>query len=309
MADQPRGNDPNQFGRDMGDRIRQDVHDRINARLDAKRSRWEAKMERRRLRWQARAYRHRNPFGGILVGFLLAGIGVLLLLQNLGILSIDELWDYWPVILIVFGGSRLVSSWDAGGRIFGAILLAVGGIFLLRNFGLLHANVWAYFWPVVLIAIGLALLARALGGSHAWDLWTDHHSSNPPTDAGAGTAFSPPASSDLRNTFREEHIFSGARRTYDTQEFEGGEVLAIFGGAELDLRKAATKRDQVIIEANAFFGGVEIRVPDAWRVELRGTGIFGGYADETMQAVSPEIRRPVLIVTGSAVFGGVSVKN
>jgi hypothetical protein len=311
MADQDPGERRRDYS-DLGDRIRRDVHDEILSRVDRRRLRWEAKMERRRHRM---VYAGRNPFGGLVIGAILAGIGVLLLLQNLGILVVDDLWEYWPVILIVAGGSRLMSAWDLGGRIFGGIVLFVGGVFLLRNLGLLHGNVWAYFWPVMLIAIGLGLLIRALEGNHAWDLWSDHRTPPvPPSpgpgsgNAGAGPDFQRPPLNDIQNSFKEDHIFSGAKRRIETKDFEGGEALAIFGGAEIDLRKADTKREQVFIEANAIFGGIEIRVPETWRVILRGTGVFGGFNDETVQPMN-DTKAPRLIVTGSAIFGGVNVKN
>jgi len=310
MADQNPGERPRDFS-DLGDRIRRDIHDEIQDRFDRRRQRWEAKMERRRRRYSRMAYGRQNPFGGIVIGLILAGIGVLLLLQNLGIPFFDEIWDYWPVILIVVGGSRLVSAWDTGGRIFGAIVMFVGAVFLLRNLGLLHGSVWAYFWPVMLIAIGFGLLARALEGNRAWDLWTDSSTSQTSGSAAGGTAasFQRPATYDLRNSFKEDHIFGGGKRRFETQEFEGGEALAVFGGIEIDLRKADTKRDTVVIEANAIFGGIEIRVPESWRVVMRGTGIFGGYSDETIQPVGGDAKHPELIVTGAAVFGGVSIKN
>ncbi len=305
-----------QHSDDLGERIRQNVNAEIRARMDARRARFEAKMERRRLKWQARSYRYQNPFGGLLIGAVLAGIGVLLLLQNLGVLYIDDLWQYWPVILIVVGGSRLVSAWDTGGRIFGGMLLFIGAVFLLHNLGLLRGNVLAYFWPVMLIAIGLALLVRALEGNRAWDLWHDPSArgggaagtGTPGTSAAGAAGAARPSTIDFRNGFKEDHIFSGAKRRIETQEFEGGEALAVFGGIELDLRKADTKRPQVFIDANAIFGGIEIRVPEHWRITVRGTGIFGGFADETAQPPGGDPNRPELIVTGAAVFGGVSVK-
>lgn len=329
MADQdPNQRDPGNrgFSDHLGDQIRRDVHDHIMDRMERRRLRWEAKMERRRMRYAGIVYRHRNPFGGVVIGMILAGIGVVLLLQNLGIFYFDDLWQYWPVLLIVLGGSRLVTAWDLGGRIFGGIVMFVGAVFLLHNLGLLHGNVWEYFWPVILIAIGVGLLVRALEGSHAWDLW-DRGSTNrgappsgstpgggvPPAGAGpSGTSqqswFSPTAGADVRDIFKEEHIFSGAKRRMETQNFQGGEALAIFGGIELDLRKSDTKLDRVVIEANAIFGGIEIRIPETWRVLLRGTGVFGGFGDETIQPVAGD-KHPELIVTGAAIFGGVNVKN
>ncbi len=314
--------DKNDPGRDFGDRLREDIHseihDRFHEQMDRRRERWEAKMARRQQRWQNRWSRRRsNPFGGLLAGAILAGIGVLLLLQNLGIILVDDLWDYWPVILIVVGISRAASAWDFGGRVWGGIVAFVGAVFLIKNLGLLHGSVWGFFWPVILIAIGLGLLAKALDRNHAWDLWGDRGGSGvsgsggtpPSAGAPADTGPRPRVGADLRNTFKEDHVFGGGKRRIETQDFEGGEAVAIFGGLELDLRKADTKREEVYIEANAIFGGIEIRVPETWDVTVRGTGVFGGYGDETQRMPSADGKRPHLIVTGGAIFGGVNVKN
>ncbi len=37
----------------------------------------------------------------------------------------------------------------------------------------------------------------------------------------------------------------------DSQNFQGGEAFALFGGVEIDLRKSATTSDEILIEANA----------------------------------------------------------
>ncbi len=53
---------------------------------------------------------------------------------------------------------------DFGAIIFGAILLVVGGYFLLRNtLGWEMPDIdWDMVWPVVVIAIGVAVLLGAL---------------------------------------------------------------------------------------------------------------------------------------------------
>jgi hypothetical protein len=70
------------------------------------------------------------------------------------------------------------------------------------------------------------------------------------------------------------------------------------------------KRDEVVVEVNAIFGGVDVRVPENWTVIVRGAGIFGGYEDKTMDSrAAPEGKQPHLIVNGFAVFGGVTIQN
>ena len=95
----------------------------------------------------------------------------------------------------------------------------------------------------------------------------------------------------------------------ETKDFRSADLLAVFGGIDLDLRPAFITQEAVI-DANAIFGGIEIRVPQNWVVDLRGTGIFGGYEDKTIHPVSdPNVPAPRLVVTGSAIFGGVSISN
>src|SRR4029077_3068243 len=87
-------------------------------------------------------------------------IGALFLLSNLGIFYFDNLWEYWPVILIVLGVSRAAGSRHISGWISGGILVMIGTVFLLRNLGVIHGSVWQYFWPLILIMVGVSMLLR-----------------------------------------------------------------------------------------------------------------------------------------------------
>lgn len=295
--------------------------DDSDSRHERRRQRWEERMERRRERWESRwaGGRRHSGSGGLVIGVILAGIGVLLLLQNLGILYIDDLWRYWPVILIAVGMTKVVTSFAFGGRVWGAVVAFVGVVFLLDNLNIIRGNVWNYLWPAVLIAVGVGMLVRSIDRGNRWDWW------NPPPPVNAGGATPGPGSGmgplgtvsagssisggSLQNTLSEYAFFGGIRRRIDSQDFEGGDVLAIFGGIRVDMDRAGTKKDEIRIEANALFGGVDFRVPDTWAVTVRGVGIFGGYEDKTVEPRPTEGKSPHLIITGVAVFGGVTVKN
>ena len=43
---------------------------------------------------------------------------------------------------------------------FGVLLLILGGLMLLNQFGLLRGDTWDYFWPVVVIAIGVSMIFK-----------------------------------------------------------------------------------------------------------------------------------------------------
>lgn len=55
-----------------------------------------------------------------------------------------------------------------GGILTGAILILVGVAFLLRNAGILDLD-WSLLWPLVLVAIGIAVIVGALrAGNRGW---------------------------------------------------------------------------------------------------------------------------------------------
>src|SRR5579863_5490550 len=266
---------------------------------------WDEERQRRHQeRWERHALRrqqrmhHRGPNPAV-AGVILLIVGVVFLLTNLGVLYPDDVHTYWPILLIAFGVAHAVLPRSTGRRFLGGILAVVGMVLLAHNLGYIHAPIWQLIWPVFLILMGISFLLRAIRGGQA-----------PPGSSNqAATMGFPPMSSSDPNVLNEVTVFGGVRRKIVSQEFEGGEVSAVFGGVEIDLRAAATKKDEVIIELNAIFGGVELMVPDTWDVTVRGAGIFGGYEDKTMPRREPPSggKRPLLVIMGDAVFGGVTV--
>jgi len=197
-------------------------------------------------------------------------------------------FDFWPVILIVIGALKLADAGRGGNLTGGLILLGIGSAFLANNLGVLPFPVWD-LWPVLLIGIGVALLFQRVS-------WHDS----------ARSAWRPNtvASGDLNLAA----VFSGGKRKIVTDDFRGGTISAVFGGFELDLRGAGMKTDAAVLKLDAVFGGVEMRIPPEWCAVVEGTGVFGGYSDETIHPpMTPETKR--LIIKGGAVFGGVVVKN
>jgi Domain of unknown function (DUF1707)/Cell wall-active antibiotics response 4TMS YvqF len=86
-------------------------------------------------------------------------------------------------------------------------------------------------------------------------------------------------------------------------------ILAVFGGAELDLREAALPGREITIDAVAVFGGVSITVPPEMQVTDTGSAIMGvrEISGDTAESARPDA--PVLRITGTCVFGGVEVKR
>ncbi len=233
---------------------------------------------------------------GMVMAILLICAGVLFFLNNLGILQIGSLWGYWPLLLIASGVARLLRARDASRQIWALILIAVGALFLLHRLGLFYLS-GRFVWPLVLVGIGVMLLLRAL----------DQHGFHLPGGFDTG---SPTVATE--NILKEWVLFGGVKRRVSSQDFQGGQLMSIFGGIEVDLRRAGISplNKEVFIEATSTFGGINIRVPDEWIVIMRGIGIFGGYEDKTIPPrPDASVNSPRLVITGSAIFGGVAIEN
>lgn len=211
-----------------------------------------------------------------LIGLLLITVGVALLLQSAGFAESETIWGvFWPVVLIGVG----LLSWKSNPRIWlgPLVIVLIGVMFLLDNLELVQNSWWNYFWPAVIILIGLRIL---LGRSR--------HTR-------------PDKTQDARQSFA---AFSGVDRQV-VGPFTSGDITAAFGGVKLDLRQAEIQ-EGASLNAFAAFGGCEIIVAKNVKVQTNVLPLFGGASDKT----SPEnSASKTLRVTGTALFGGIEIKN
>ncbi len=220
---------------------------------------------------------------GIVFGSLAILVGVFLLLRNFGYIHYFSPLDVFPLLLLVFGLANLLGSGCSSGRVWGALLMLVGGYWLADTMRLAPYRI-RDIWPALLILLGLYFLWRTLSSRREI--------------AGAASIA----------TINEMAIFGGGKRAVTSQQFRGGELYAFCGGHEVDLTGAEIEGDVAVIDATAVFGGVDLHVPESWDVSVEGVALFGGYEDKTSHPREKEAAKR-LIVRGFAIFGGVEVKN
>ena len=105
-------------------------------------------------------------------------------------------------------------------------------------------------------------------------------------------------------------IFGGASRKGSWHAEPVIDIVAIFGGVDLDFRDAVLPGREVVVRATAILGGVEIVVPPEMRVvDGGGIAILGGrdISASSAEAAGPDA--PVLRVVGTCVLGGLDVKH
>ena len=244
------------------------------------------------------------------IGLLLVGLGIMFLIDTTGAWGrdISVVGTYWPALLIVWA----VWSFIASGFVLRLWLVVVGGIgviFLLSNL-----NVWALdagqLWPVALVAVGLMMIfgrqmrRRGKRGGGRASQRSGESEPDRATGGETGDAGEPPSQ------FRASHIFGGGKERVTSQAFQGGEVSAVFGGMEMDLRGAALAGGGAVLDATVVCGGIELKVPRDWIVNLQTTTLFGGVEDKrSPPSPSDNIVTGELTITGMVLCGGIEVKD
>jgi predicted membrane protein len=229
--------------------------------------------------------------------------------------------------------------------VFAIFLIVAGTLLFLNNIGLIPVHdIWVY-WPLVLVALGVAklassygrvgqvwgiilvaggalLLAGNLGLVHLRDnmFWplllivfgvvvlVQTLESRKASKHAFGFPRGPARSSDTQ--LRDSAIFGNVKRKLDTQTFQGGEVFSVFGSVDIDLRRAqiSSIEKSASLEVSAVFGSVKIRIPDTWKVDVNGTAILGSYEDKTIPPRA-SAETPTLVITGYSVFGSVEIED
>lgn len=220
----------------------------------------------------------------LILGLTLIAIGVIYTLERLGYADAEQWIRWWPAILVVAGLGKLLFPGSSAGRWTGLLIAGVGVWLLGEELDLIGESFFDW-WPVILILFGIRFVAQGLFGRRR-RIESDAHAVNAMA------------------------VLGGGARTNTSADFRGGDLMVFMGGYEIDLRQARIQNSPAVIDAFAFWGGLDIRVPDDWTVTVRGIPLLGAFEDNTSvrdEAIpGPEQE---LVVKGFAIMGGVEIKN
>jgi predicted membrane protein len=221
----------------------------------------------------------RPPHPGIaprlVLGLTVMIAGLVLALDNLGVVDGGLFFRYWPLAFVILGLLKLTAP--LGQRSGGIVFLLLGVVLLAFTSGLMN------FQRLV------ALLLLLVGGSIAW------------------RALRPqPPHTEPRSGVDVIAILGGRKEVNSSPDFRGGQALAVMGGCEVDLRRATLVREEVVFDIFAFWGGVVVHVPEEWEVDNRINAILGGIEDKTHGVRDGQQR---LVLTGTVIMGGAEVKS
>lgn len=231
-----------------------------------------------------------SPQQRILLGAFILIIGVLSLVDNLNIFNTRNLLQFWPTVFIVLGALKIAQAKNNSGYLIGTGLLAAGVLMTLQRLGFVSINM-RELWPVFLIAGGLLIIFK-----------------------GRSKESSPLiASEDLSGAAKDRNdssidivaVMSGNQGQISSADFRGGEITAIMGGVELDLRSASIQ-SEAVLNMFAVWGGIVLKVPNDWTIVNNGVAILGGIDDKSVPTMNSGKR---LVITGYAIMGGIEIKN
>ena len=217
----------------------------------------------------------------LIVGLTILAVGILWTLDSMDFMEAEPYTRFWPVALIVIGLSKVLEPQSSKS---GGVALMVFGAFLL--FATLTEF---HFSFATLFPIGVALLGAKL----VWDAMGRKRAST--------------GSENPNSVVHAFALMSGIQHQNTSPTFRGGDANAIMGGVELDLRHAQMKDgEEAVIDAFTMWGGIEITVPENWRITAQVMPLLGGFENKTRPSGNGG---PVLIIRGAAVMGAIEVKN
>jgi predicted membrane protein len=239
-----------------------------------------------------------------LAGLILLIIGLGFLLRNMGFYLPDWLFS-WSILLMIFGFFIGIRRNFRGGAWL--VLIIIGFYFTLQK--MFDVDISRFYLPLLLTAIGLYLIMSPK--RHSFGGWRKRPIVSYPTgdlekDGPVDSIDAGPHSA--QDTIDSVNVFSGAHHNVFSKNLKGGDVVAVFGGCDLNLTQADFQ-GTIVLEVVAIFGGVKIIIPPTWKVKSELTAVFGGMEDKTSVMPFGSDSNRLIIIRGLALFGGVDIRN
>jgi predicted membrane protein len=270
----------------------------------------------------------------ILFGLVLIALGVLGFLHVLGYNLPRELFKPYTILLII---GLVLGSRKNFGAPYGwvAPIIIAMLLFVHKEFNI---DMWRFVFPVGLIGVGLYTILKPKIGSNKFNSFSNTNPNNNTgatfnnsTDSGytsyddvtapndnpfaqtSGEKKTDSQNSNNETIDNEEFvkatsIFSGVKKIVRTNNFKGGDVVAVFGGVEINLLSAEMP-SPAIIDINIAFAGTKLLVPNNWEVKNEITAIFGGIEDRRPVLNNLAEPKKILILKGMALMGGVEIRS
>jgi hypothetical protein len=223
----------------------------------------------------------------VVIGLMVVAVGVIFTLDNLGIIYAEDYLRYWPTALVLVGAVKVWHARkDGQGWFSGLLFLGVGSYMLINRIAYIRLDAREIF-PLFLVLLGGYMVWRGVFGRSG--------------RMGA---------SDGLSRFSSLAVMGGVARRTNSPQFEGADLTAIMGGCDVDLRDASiAPNTEAVIDVFAFWGGIDLKVPEDWIVINRVIPLMGGVDDKTRTPIASSAPQKRLVVRGIVIMGGIGIRN
>ncbi len=202
---------------------------------------------------------------------------------------------------------------------YGICLVLLGWTLILDRLQIVEAAQILRYWPVGLVLLGLALVIQSLQRANDAPAAQTEQSLNP----GHAIVFvvvavlasqtfqrnGVTARADSSETVSLFAVMSHHQQVSSAPVFSGGEMTAVMGRSDLDLRQTTVAPgEEAVIEVFTLMGGSTIRVPEGWTVVVRAVPIMGGVKDRRSGARDLP-GSPRIVVRGFILMGGLDIRS
>lgn len=235
---------------------------------------------------RARRINERTP-----LGLILLVVGGVLLARQMGVLLPPSLFT-WQALLIGIG--IIIGIANSFRDLGWLVVVAVGVFFLMDDF---YPGMGRYAWPSLIIFLGLIIILKPRRKKNL--PFIDQQPQSPEYITAGDTT-----SEDALDAVA---VFGAVKKMVLSKNFRGGDVVAVFGGAEINLSQADFQ-SPIKLDIVAVFGGVKLIVPANWEVRSEATAILGG-VDDKRGVVASHTPEKVIILDGTAMCGGIEISS
>ncbi|RPF52032.1 cell wall-active antibiotics response protein LiaF [Aquisalibacillus elongatus] len=202
------------------------------------------------------------------IAFILIGFGLVLILQNINLISLEMsniVWRSWPIILVIIGLLSFInhfSPYKSGGWKFGSFLMVYGGLLWADNFNVGGIefeliDIWK-LWPLILIYIG----ANILFGNKTMSVYV-----------GGDVDYSGYGGKQVKKAKaqkgkykyhlkKEKNLIGDFNFSDDNWKVKDMNLWSGIGDVDIDFSKAYIPNEETKIVLRGYIGDVHIKMPD-----------------------------------------------
>lgn len=235
----------------------------------------------------------------VFIGIIFVVIGFLLACSAVGILDFFDVvffpgfWTLFIILPCLYGFMK--KGQDKTGYVIG-LIVGICCFINEQNFKF-HIDFWPMLLAVVCFLVGRNLIFSKKAPKIDISFSSSGTSGIHKTSSITGSGY-----------LSVSAVLSGKDIRVDNEVFTGGDVCAVLGGIDLDLRNAVITED-VYLNITAVLGGVDIYLPPNVRVVADDCAVvLGGVDVNRAYANYVEPNAPRVIILGSCVLGGMDVK-